>query len=109
MYLSYPKRDAWFCIYEFVASGWIECGSEGGPPPLPPSRTVWRNLSENDKEDAWTLLFEWLRQNDLVDVLDYLSESDWCMSERHYIEDGSSDRAPYGKDPLLTKHQSEFL
>jgi hypothetical protein len=35
-------------------------------------------LSDNDKEEAWTLLLEWLEHHDIVELLDALSDTDWC-------------------------------
>ena len=55
MYLAYPKRDVWLIIYEFVASAWAEVAIDGIPPPEPPCSDVWSMLSDNDKEEAWTL------------------------------------------------------
>jgi hypothetical protein len=60
MYLAYPKRDVWLIIYEFVASAWARLAIDGIPPPEPPCSDVWSMLSDNDKEEAWTLLLEWL-------------------------------------------------
>jgi hypothetical protein len=103
MYFGYAKREAWCCIYEFVSSGWRECGSQGVPPPIPPCAHVWAILSENDKDDAWSLLIEWLQQNDVLELLDCLSDSDWCRSGKQYIEESAVNHAPYGKDPFLTR------
>jgi len=59
-------------------------------------------LSDQDKEDAWTLLVEWLEQHDIIEVLNGLTESDWCRCEKQYIEEPDSDgHAPYGRDPQL--------
>src|SRR5688572_25504313 len=48
------------------------------PPPEPPCSDVWSMLSDNDKEEAWTLLLEWLEHYDIVELLDALSDADWC-------------------------------
>ena len=78
MYLAYPKRDVWLIIYESVASAWAELAIDGIPPPEPPCSDVWSILSDNDKEEAWTLLLEWLEHHDIVELLDALSDADWC-------------------------------
>ena len=65
MYLAYPKREVWLIIYEFVASGWVELGIDGIPPPEPTCSDVWSMLSDSDKEDAWTFLLEWLEPTTL--------------------------------------------
>ena len=35
-------------------------------------------LSDNDKEEAWTLMLEWLEHHDIIELLDALSDADWC-------------------------------
>ena len=78
MYLAYPKRDVWLIIYEFVASAWAELAIDGIPPPEPPCSDVWSMLSDNDKEEAWTLLLKCLEHYNIVELLDALSDADWC-------------------------------
>jgi hypothetical protein len=59
-------------------------------------------LSDTDKEDAWILLLEWLDHHDALEILNGLSDADWCRSRRHYLAEPESDsHAPYGRDPLL--------
>lgn len=104
MHFAYPKREVWLSIYEYVSSAWAEIENDELPPPAPPCPHVWSMLSDKDKEDAWTLLLEWIKQHGIIEVND-LFDSDWCRSERHYIAEPESDRhAPYGRDPLLIMH-----
>ena len=42
-------------------------------------------LSDSDKEDAWTLLLEWLEHHDIVELLDALSDADWCRGQGQYV------------------------
>ena len=102
MYLAYPKRDVWLTIYEFVASAWAELAIDGIPPPEPPCSDVWSMLSDNDKEEAWTLLLEWLEHYNIVELLDALSDADWCRGHGQYVkEPTSNNHCPYGRDPVL--------
>jgi hypothetical protein len=102
MHLAYPKHDVWMIIYEFVVTACMELDSDGISPPSPPCSEVWSMLSDTDKEDAWILLLEWLEQHDVLEILNELSDSDWCRNRRHYVaEPGSDSHAPYGRDPLL--------
>ena len=90
MYLAYPKRDVWLIIYEFVASAWAEVAIDGIPPPEPPCSDVWSMLSDNDKEEAWTLLLEWLEHHDIVELLDALSDAVWCRGHGQYVKEPTS-------------------
>jgi hypothetical protein len=102
MYLAYPKREVWLIIYEFVSSAWAELEIDGIPPPEPPCSDVWSMLSDSDKEDAWTLLLEWLGHHDILELLDTLSDADWCRGQGRYLkEPTSANHCPYGRDPLL--------
>jgi hypothetical protein len=102
MHLAYPKREVWTIIYEFVSAACIEIEIDGIPPPEPPCSEVWSMLSDTDKEDAWILLLEWLEHHDILEILDELSDSDWCRNRRHYIADPESpSHAPHGRDPRL--------
>ena len=101
MHLAYPKREVWIIIYEFVMTACSEIGNDGNPPPEPPRSEVWSMLSDSDKEDAWILLLEWLDQQDVLEILNELSASDWCSGGRCYVaEPESRSHAPYGRDPL---------
>jgi hypothetical protein len=65
---------------------------------------VWSMLSDIDKEDAWMLLLEWLDRHDVLEILNGLSDVDWCRKRRHYVaEPGLDSHAPYGRDPLLCR------
>ena len=102
MHLAYPKREVWIIIYQFVVTACSETGNDGMPPPEPPCSEVWSMLSDSDKEDAWILLLEWLEHHDVLDILDELSDSDWCTWGRWYVAEPQSDsHAPYGRDPRL--------
>jgi hypothetical protein len=102
MHLAYPKHEVWITIYEFVAAACLEIGVDEIPPPAPPCPEVWSMLSDTDKEDAWMLLLEWLDHHDVLEILNGLSDADWCRSRRHYLAEPESDgHAPYGRDPLL--------
>jgi hypothetical protein len=59
-------------------------------------------LTENDKEEAWTLLLEWLEDHEIVELLDALSDADWCRAHGQYVkEPTSNNHCPYGRDPVL--------
>jgi len=90
MYRAYPKRDVWLIIYEFVASAWAELPIDGIPPPEPPCSDVWSMLSDNHKEEAWTLLLEWLEHYNIVELLDALSDADWCRGHGQYVKEPTS-------------------
>ena len=104
MYLAYPKHEVWIIIYEFVTAACLEIGIDEIPAPVPPCPEVWSMLSDTDKEDAWMLLLEWLDQHDVLEILNGLSDADWCRKGRHYVaESGLDSHAPYGRDPLLCR------
>ena len=55
-------------------------------------------LSDNDKEEAWTLLLEWLEHHDIVELLDALSDADWCRGHEQYVkEPTSTNHCPLGE------------
>ncbi len=93
-----PKLEEWVSFHTTIHEMWTKAGGLGMPPPIPPSMDMWASLGDDDKEQEWMRMLEWLNIHDLDELVDF-PDSDWYVTGVAYINESCTGSAPLLRTP----------